>query len=269
MRKIIIVLCILMSMPHALQGRYDFEFYKAVTIGVLPVLGIDPSDLSFTIVRHDPTIEERQKNPNVVFFNMEKLSEFFSVRDALFECIVEAQLSKIPANDWKHIMHVERQPRPMLEWMPYVLLAPLACYGCRWLTHRSTFAPSQEIPFTVLTLAATAASIVLFSSRREVETPDFVEVKRNFERKLFFIKLNTVRTLFNSHTHAALAVYGATSTKWHYRKMNAHAVFGLDVTGLGETLENMTRAFIRWIEMYPDTFQDILSFDPLTQQLTV
>ena len=197
------------------------------------------------------------------------MREFFSFRDALFECLVEAQLSKIPANDWKHILHVERQPRPTLGWMAYALLAPLVCYGCRWLAHGSAFVPSQEIPFTVLTIAVTAASIILLASREEVEKPDFVVVQRNFERKKFFIKLNTVRILFNSDIYTAIALYGALSTKWQYRKMNAHTLFGLDVTGLGETLENMSRAFILWTQTYPDIFQDILSFDPLTQQHTL
>jgi hypothetical protein len=269
MRKIIIYLCLFMSMTHALPGRFDFEFYKAATIKFLPALDIDPSGLVFTLVRHDPTTEERRKNPGVVFINMEKLSQFFSVRDALFECLVEAQLSRIPANDWKHILHVEREPRPIFDWMPYVLLSPLVCYGCRWLTLRSAFKPSQEIPCTVLTFATTVASSILFASKQEVELPDFVIVKRNFERKLFFIKLNTVRILFNSHIYAPIALYGAMSTKWHYRKMNAHAFFGFDVTGLGETLENMSRAFIRWTEMYPNAFQDILVTDSLTQQFTV
>jgi hypothetical protein len=266
-KKIIIALSMLVPMLHACdQGHnvfrtmlhtfdqgHDFEYYKTKTIEILPVLGIDPSALSFIPVGHEPTIEERQENPNVVFLYVEKLNASLSTRSAVFECLVEAQLSGMSEKIWQSLISVDRRPEPvLLTYMPYVLLSPLACYCFRWLTHRTALSPVQEISFMVLTVVTTAASIFLLSCADEEPTIS-QKIKKNFERKKCCIQIDTIHALFNSYTYAPIAAYGA---------MLVRSQRLCDINDEG--LKNMSHAFARWAQEYPDAFERLAATGNLT-----
>ncbi len=264
MKNLIIALYLFVPILHAEKHDYNFEYYKAKTIEILSALDIATTDLTFINTEHNPSIEQRQKNPYVVFINVKKLNELFSQREAIFECLVEAQLSRISQKSWETIINLETHYIQSIPWwLAYALLSPFACYILKWSMRGSQFSPLKNIPFTLLTLASTAASMFLFLNRQNEVTP-FSVIKKNFERKKFLIQLNMVRTLFNSHTYAPLGIYGFISTKWQYIKMKGAGIFPYIAPEFEYIFENMANDFTRWTETHPDILEKIATTNHLT-----
>ncbi len=264
MKKSLAVVCIsVLPMLHAFDQGHTFEFYKAKTIEVLPILGINPSTLSFTAVGHEPTIVERQENPHVVFLNVERLNSLLSVHEAIFECLTEAQLSCMSEKMWQSLIPEERPVSPILTWMPHILLLPLGCYCFKWLTHHAAISPAQEISFMALTIITTAISLYLFSYPDEGPTMS-AKIKNNFEQKKFFIQIDTLQKLFNSHTYAPIAARSTMLIRCQHSNIKTHGFADIDSFELDKAIQNMSRSFTRWTETYPDAFEKSLRTKSLT-----
>lgn len=91
-------LLLLLTIP-ALSHAYDFVYYEQKTRELLPILDINEVDVIFICCRKEPSVEQRMKNPNAVFLNIELLNNV-PEDVALFECAVQAQLTQL---NWGHI----------------------------------------------------------------------------------------------------------------------------------------------------------------------
>jgi hypothetical protein len=78
---------------------HDFAYYEQKTRELLPILGIDETDITFVPVHKEPSREQRMANPKAIFINIEVFSKLSDNR-ALFECAVQAKLTQL---DWEYI----------------------------------------------------------------------------------------------------------------------------------------------------------------------
>lgn len=234
-----------------------FDYYKAKTIEILNALEIDASKLTFTAVGHNVTIEERDAHKTTVLLNVAKLS-VLTEREALFECLVEAQLSSMSSAEWDRITNVRSQVKLVPYWLPYALSLPSICYIATWIRYRPTFSVIREIPFAAFAAISMYFSVTTFYDYSDTDgyhIPIQAHIKNNFELKKLFIQIDTVHKLINSHKYVPIALQAIRSVEWQRPKIETYnGYINANKAEIEDATFHMTSAFEQWKENNPKAY---------------
>ena len=242
------------------RHMHGFDYYKSKTIELLNALEIDYSKLTFTPVGHNVTIEEREAHKNTVLLNIARLHAL-TEREALFECLVEAQLSSMSSVELDLIINVRSQVKLVPYWLPYALSLPSICYIATWIRYRPTFSVIREIPFAAFAAISMYFSVTTFydySDTDGYQIPIQAHINNNFELKKLFIQIDTVYKLLNSHKYVPIALHAIRSVEWQRPKIETYYEYiNVNKAEIEDAILNMKRAFEQWKENNPKAYSDL------------
>ena len=235
---------------------HDFNYYQEKTLEVLPILGIDSTKVKFVEINSPISMEQRQRQKNVVFINTTALNTKLNTKRAIFECIVETKLSGLTKKEWEGICYVtpDFSPDTSSLWM-YAALIPSSCiFAFKNKNNESWIRP--------LCLGTLGLSIIVAYRMWRKESRKHVrdriaqgkrEKEHNFQLQLFRTQLNTIEELLKHPETVSIAFAGRTMIQHHYPNILV-GLDSIDTQLYTAWLNKVLSKLSNWQELYPDQY---------------